>query len=96
MKVTALKWNRFPRPLPTSEVCFHFRRDRNNRRADAAAKSQPGNTRGMKREADGKLTTSVRHVEAAVPQWREVTEVTGQCFLVRVYCEETTHCLVAN
>lgn len=46
--------------------------------------------------ADGKLTMSVRHVKVTWSQWREVTEETGQCFLVTVYCVETDHSLAAN
>lgn len=58
-------------------------------------KSQLENTREIM-ETDGKLTMSVRHVKVTVSQWKEVTEVTGRRFLVRVYCDETTHGLVAN
>lgn len=52
----------------------------------AAVRRQLENTTEIM-ETDEKLTMSVHHVKVTVSQWREVTEVTGQCFPVRVHCE---------
>ncbi len=95
-EVIVLEWNPLSTLFTPLQLFFLlYFHNSNNHRVSAAVKSQLENTREIM-ETDGKLTMSARHVKVTVSQWKEVTEVTGQCFLVRVYCEETTRCLIAN